>query len=246
MCDILNKEIICDRSGTVWRIQDQKELDAILTQAIRNTINVSDERVFSYSKKILDSILYESHHKFCWFFASSLRNYVEWLYTHSFNVAIISLLIAIELDYKEKELWNIGLGAFLHDVGKLQVPKSIIQKPGPLNDMEMDNIRQHCEMGINFLLPFCIPKESKDIIWQHHERLDGSGYPNGLISGEISRGAEIVMVADVLDAITSARPYKQAQKIDTAIKVIRNEEKKYSKDILSIVEKYWIKIRHYK
>ncbi len=200
-------------------------------------MNIRNDRALEYSNKVLSTVIFESKTKPWWMFVNALGNYLDWLYTHSIDVAVISLMIAVELGYNDEELWNIGLGAFLHDVGKLLIPKSILQKPRPLNDMEMFYIRQHCELGISSLEPFCLSKECTDIVLQHHERLEGSGYPKGLKGDEICRNAKIVMIADVVDAITSGRPYKQAQELDIAIKILRSDEGKYSKEFISVLEK---------
>ena len=162
---------------------------------------------------------------------------MDWLYTHSIDVAIISLMMAVELNYKDKELWNIGLGALLHDVGKLLIPKSIIQKPGPLNHVEKVYIWQHCELGRCSLEPFNLPRECTDVVVQHHERLDGSGYPKGLKGNEICLNARIVMIADAVDAITSGRPYREPQTMDNAIKILRDNERKYSQDLIDLLER---------
>ena len=214
----------------------QSVVTSSIAQTFRERMNVRDDRVLEYPNKVLSIIIFESKTKPWWIYVNALSNYVDWLYTHSIDVAIISLMIAVKLGYNDKELWNIGLGAFLHDVGKLLIPKLIIQKPEPLNKMEMVYIRQHCELGMSSLEQYSLPKECTDIVLQHHERLDGSGYPKGLKGDEICRNARIVMIADAVDAITSGRPYKQAQEMDAAIKILRSEKGKYSKEFISVLK----------
>jgi len=199
--------------------------------------NIRNYRILEHPNKILNTIIFESKAKPWWIYVNALANYVDWLYTHSIDVAIISLMIAMELEFNDDELWDIGLGAFLHDIGKLLVPKNIIQKPGPLTDIEKVYIRQHCELGMSSIEPLCLPKECTDIILQHHERLDGSGYPKGLKGDEICRNAKIVMVADSVDAITSGRPYRQGREIDEAGKMLKSDGEKYSLEIISVLEK---------
>ncbi|MGI6085363.1 MAG: HD-GYP domain-containing protein [Acetivibrionales bacterium] len=199
--------------------------------------NIRNNCIFEHPNKILSSILFESKAKPWWICVNALTNSVEWIYTHSIDVAIISLMIAMELGFNDDRLWNIGLGAFLHDIGKLLVPKKILQKPGPLTDIEKYYIRQHCELGMSSIEPLCLPKECTDIILQHHERLDGSGYPKGLKGDEICLNSKIVMVADSVDAITSDRPYRQGRKIDEAIKALKSDGEKYSIKIISVLEK---------
>lgn len=208
-----------------------------IAQALGERMNIRDNHVLKYANKVLSTIIFESKTKPWQVFINALSNYVDWLYTHSIDVALISLMMAVELRYNDEELWNIGLGAFLHDVGKLLIPKSIIQKPRPLNDMEMVYMRQHCELGMDSLEPYCFSKECTDIVLQHHERLDGSGYPKGLKGDEICPNARIVMISDVVDALTSYRPYKSLQEMDAAIKILRSDEAKYSKEFVSVLEK---------
>ena len=208
-----------------------------ITHMVEEKMSIRDERILTYSNKVLSSIIFESKTEPWWIYVNALSNYVDWLYTHSIDVAIISLTIAGELGYSYDELWNIGLGAFLHDIGKLLVPKRIIQKPGPLNSTEMVYMRQHCELGASSLESCCLPRECTDIILQHHERLDGSGYPQGLKGDEISRNAKIVMIADAVDAITSGRPYKESQKMPAAINILKTEEGKYSREFIFVLEK---------
>jgi putative nucleotidyltransferase with HDIG domain len=265
MYETFANENIYDKNGTLLLAKGQKTTDAVvaklkklgsykpeepinfdvkqsvvtspIAQAFGERMNIRDDHVLKYPNKVLSTIIFESKTKPWWIYVNALSNYVDWLYTHSIDVAIISLMIAEELGYTDEELWNIGLGAFMHDVGKLLIPKLIIQKPGSLNDMEMVYIRQHCELGMSSLEPYCLPKECTDIVLQHHERLDGSGYPKGLKGDEICRNARIAMIADAVDAITSGRPYKQAQEMDAAIKILRSDEEKYSQELVSLLEK---------
>lgn len=262
--DFINENIY-DKNGVLLLAKGQKMSDAVITRlkklgsykpqeplnfddkqsglvstinlALAEKMNIRDDHVLEYPNKVLSTIIFKSKTKPWWIYVNTLSNYIDWLYTHSLDVATISLMIAVELGYTDEELWNVGLGSFLHDVGKLLIPKNIIQKPGALNDMEMVYIRQHCEMGMSSLEPFCLPKECTDIVLQHHERLDGSGYPKGLKEDDICRNAKIVMIADTVDAITSGRPYKQAQEMGAAIKVLRSNEEKYSKEFISVLEK---------
>lgn len=207
------------------------------SQSLGEIVSILGYRVSKYPSQILSTIVFESKSKPWWIYVNTLGNYVDWLYTHSIDVAIISLMIAEEIGYTEKELWDLGLGAFLHDVGKLLIPKPIIQKPGPLNNMEMIHMQQHCELGASSLEPLGLPKGCTDIVLQHHERLDGSGYPTGLKGAEICLNARIVMIADAVDAITSGRPYKQTQDLDAAIGILRSEVGKYSQELLTILDR---------
>lgn len=208
-----------------------------VTKEFVERMSIHDSRILEKPNDILINIIFESKTKPWWIYVNALSNYVDWLYTHSIDVAVVSLMMAVELGYSDEELTNLGIGAMLHDVGKLLVPKSIIQKPEKLTDSEMSLVRQHCELGMSSLESFNLPKEYMDIVMQHHERLDGSGYPKGLKGDEISRNSRIVMIADVVDAITSYRPYRQSQSMDVAIKKLRKEKEKYPQELISLLEK---------
>jgi len=200
-------------------------------------INIYEHHTLRYTDEILNAILSESETKPWRTYVNALENYVDWLYIHSINVAIISLMIAVKMKYNDDEMWHIGLGAFLHDVGKLLIPKSIIQKPKHLSHQEVVFIRRHCELGVSSLDLCCLPKECTDIVLQHHERLDGSGYPRSLIKNEISPNAKIVMIADVVDAITSGRPYRASREMGEAIKILRNDKGRFCGELVTILEK---------
>lgn len=234
-----------EKSGDAENIQyvvlDQNDRQstvlAPVTKELSDRMNIRDNRILERPNEILINIIFESKTKPWWIYVNALSNYVDWLYTHSIDVAMISLMMAAEMGYSDEELTNLGIGTMLHDVGKLLVPKSIIQKPESLTDMEMSLVRQHCELGMSSLESFNLPKEYMDIVMQHHERLDGSGYPKGLKGSEIGRNARIVMIADAVDAITSYRPYRQPQSMDVAIKKLRNEDDKYPQELISLLEK---------
>ncbi|RKJ54821.1 HD domain-containing protein, partial [Butyricicoccus sp. 1XD8-22] len=128
--------------------------------------------------------------------------YDEYLYQHSFQVTLYSIAIAKELGYKYDDLRLIGIGAMLHDVGKLQVPTNIIMKPGHLTNEEFDIMKEHARFGFDILRNLhSISLLVAHCAFQHHERLDGSGYPRGLVDHEIHPFAKIIAVADVFDAV---------------------------------------------
>ncbi len=136
--------------------------------------------------------------------------YDEYLYTHSFQVTMYSIAIAKEMGYKYDELRLIGIGAMLHDIGKLLVPNEILTKPGRLTDEEYKEMKQHTRYGFDLLRNLhSVSLLVAHCAFQHHERLDGSGYPRGLVDTEIHPFAKIIGVADVFDAVTSNRVYRE-------------------------------------
>lgn len=232
----LKKLNVIEESDTVVPIDEVFEC----TSDIKNKFHLVEPTVLKDASDILSGILFDSKKSTWWIFVDSLSNYVDWLYTHSIDVALISLIIAIKLNYKKEALESLCLGALLHDIGKLLIPKNIIQKPGKLTNQEMVFLRQHCELGYSMIKELNLPKECTDIILQHHECLDGSGYPYGLSDNKIANVTQIAMIADVLDAITSYRPYKSVKPLNVAVKELKSDESKYAKHIIQILEDYLI------
>lgn len=142
---------------------------------------------------------------------------------HSERVAAISLEIADELGLPEKEREALRRAALLHDIGKIGVEDKVLRKPGPLNAAEAGDMQEHPRIGYEMLkgLPFIGP--SLPGILYHHERWDGAGYPTGLSGTAIPYQVRILAVADVFDALTSDRPYREGLSVDAATTAIRNE-----------------------
>lgn len=206
---------------------------------LKEKIKVADAKLFKDSSGILTDILFDKSHSW-WMYINTLSNYVDWIYEHSIDVSLISLMIALKLDYSDIKIKSLCIGGMLHDVGKLMIPKDILQKTGKLSDQEMALVKQHCELGYSMVKNLDFPIESTNIILQHHERLDGSGYPFGLHSDQISDNAKIVMIADVFDAITAYRPYHNSRKVGESIEIMYKDGPKYSKYILDILRNYVI------
>lgn len=148
-----------------------------------------------------------------------IRRHDEYTLGHSVNVCILSTLTAFSLGFDVAKLRELGLGAVLHDIGKVSVPDEILNKPGPLTAAEQEEMRQHTTRGFEILrkqteLSFHIPH----VAWQHHERWAGSGYPRGLRGKEIHQYARIVAVADVYDAMTADRIYRKGYSPDRAVR----------------------------
>ena len=142
---------------------------------------------------------------------TDIRLHDTYTFAHSVNVAILSALVGMLLDFSQKELLKLTLGALLHDLGKVTIPLDVLTKPGHLSDSEWELMQGHPEAGRQRLKKM-FPTDSllSAIALQHHERMDGSGYPNHLRGEQIHRYARIVAIADVYDALTSVRPYKRA------------------------------------
>jgi len=136
---------------------------------------------------------------------------------HQKRVAELAVAIARDLGIAKDEIHGIRLAASIHDLGKIQVPAEILSKPGKLSNLEFMLIKTHAQAGYDILKGIEFPWPIANIVLQHHERLDGSGYPQGLKEDQILMGARIIGVADVVEAITSHRPYRPALGIDVAL-----------------------------
>jgi len=143
---------------------------------------------------------------------------------HQKRVARISVAIGREMGLSQERLRFITLCALLHDIGKIAIPSEIINKPSSLTPLEREIMNTHPEIAYNLLKKVNILREIAPVVYQHHERLDGSGYPLGLKNGEILLEAKIIAVADVVEAMTSHRPYRPALPLDTAIREITDKK----------------------
>lgn len=155
----------------------------------------------------------------------SLTSYDYYTYTHSVNVCTIGLALAEQVGLRSQgELMDFGVGAIFHDVGKTRIPAAILRKRGPLTDIEWVEMRRHPQAGLELLDPQApFSEASKAVIAQHHERLDGTGYPMGLSDGDIHPFARVAAVVDVFDALTTRRTYKDAVASYPALRIMKEE-----------------------
>ena len=124
----------------------------------------------------------------------------ESLAYHFLNVSVLALMLGKEAGLEKQDMQSLGMGALLHDVGKLRIEKKILRKPGKLSRPELDLIQLHPPYGVELTSKLGqVPKEALRIIWQHHERFCGKGYPEGLVGKEIDRLARITMIANIYD-----------------------------------------------
>lgn len=140
---------------------------------------------------------------------------------HLWRVSQYCRLLAESLGLNKYEVARITLGGFLHDLGKISVPDSILKKPGRLNDDEYETIMNHPEIGARILIGHPLASLVKNAILHHHERPDGAGYPFGLDEGNLSIDSRIVSICDAFDAMTSTRPYRRSLPLDQALKGIK-------------------------
>ena len=139
------------------------------------------------------------------------KSRVEYLYTHSMNVAVLAINIGTALQYDADQIRDLGIAGLLHDMGMSMVPENILNVPGKLASVDFIDIQKHCVLALYLLERMKgLPPRTAFVAYQHHERADGSGYPKRLGTGLIHKYARIVGVADSYDAMTSERPYRKA------------------------------------
>ena len=152
---------------------------------------------------------------------------------HQRRVGELAEAICLELDYPGDEIRGIHLAALVHDIGKIYVPSEILSKPVGLTDNEFNIIKTHPRIGYDILGKIEFPWPIAEMVYQHHERIDGSGYPRGLKGDEIIFQARILAVADVVEAMSSHRPYRAALGLEVALEEISTgRDTKYDPDIV--------------
>jgi len=156
---------------------------------------------------------------------------------HSSKVANIAETIARELKWDDDRILGIRLAAELHDIGKIAIPAEILGKPGKLTDLEYTIVQEHVQKGYEILKDIQFPFPVAEAVYQHHELLDGSGYPRKLKGNEIIEEARIIGVADILETFTSHRPYRPALGLDQAMEMLTRESNiLYDGNIIQLVK----------
>ena len=163
----------------------------------------------------------------------SLSGYDYYTYTHSVNVAVLSVGLGVAIDLKRDDIEKLGIGALLHDVGKSAIPHEILNKQGHLTNTEYQIMKNHVIEGENIVrMHKAIPEESLAAVLQHHEKLSGKGYPQKLAGHEIKLFGRICAISDCYDALTTRRPYKPAFKPFQALSVVAQETGSYDPELL--------------
>jgi PAS domain S-box-containing protein/putative nucleotidyltransferase with HDIG domain len=153
---------------------------------------------------------------------------------HQQRVTQLACAIAQELGLSNKQIETIRMAGLLHDLGKIFIPIEILSKPGQLNEMEFAIIKTHPRAGYDILKNIEFPWPIADIVLQHHERMNGSGYPSGLRGEEIFIEARILAVSDVVEAMSSHRPYRPGLSVEAALKeIVQNKDILYDSDVVN-------------
>jgi HD-GYP domain-containing protein (c-di-GMP phosphodiesterase class II) len=201
-------------------VEEKTRLDAI--EFIKNTMNTYCSGDILYSKdvmvvvnKIIDDILALDD---IIVNLIDIKSYDNYTYMHSVNVCVLSIITGAKLELSYDQLKELGVGALLHDIGKVMIPPQILQKKSALTDEEYEIIKQHSVIGYNILKTIAqINELSAKVALCHHERYDGKGYIRGLTKDEIHIYSRIVAIADIFDALTSDRIYRKKISTNQAI-----------------------------
>ncbi len=201
--------------------------------SIKKGVTFSMEKVEKAAENVVDSI---QRNPDTLISLSQLKGYDEYTYTHSVGVSILVASLANSMGYSGELLVQAGIGGLLHDIGKMRVPESILNKPGKYNDLEFKIMKKHPEHGLDIVKDKKKFSDiSRTIIIQHHERYNGRGYPYGLKDNQIAEVGLIAAVADVYDALTSNRVYRAAWPPQKALALIfQGADEDYSRRIVEL------------
>ena len=151
-----------------------------------------------------------------------IRTHDDYTFAHSVNVGVLALLIGAALNYNRNKLIILGTGAILHDIGKIFIASSLLNKPKQLQPDEYEIVKSHAVKGYQLLKERNVSYVASHVAYEHHEREDGTGYPRGLTGAKIHHYAKIVAVADVFDAMTADRVYRKAIPTHLVLQELRN------------------------
>jgi putative nucleotidyltransferase with HDIG domain len=166
-----------------------------------------------------------------WF--TNLKNRDEYTALHSMNVCMLSVALATTMGEPEANVEEMGVGALLHDVGKMKVPMDILHKPARLSADEFAVVKRHPQYGVQLLEQGSqLSAESLRIVREHHERMNGHGYPDGLQGDQISHYAQIVAIADVYDAMTSDRVYQDSRSPGEVMKLMSRSQGDFNPELM--------------
>lgn len=184
----------------------KKKTLSVLKKAFNAHKAVSIEDITAVADEIADTIL---RHEDILVNIMDLKAYDDYTFYHSISVAVISVAIGRHMNLAHSDIRHLSLCALLHDIGKIGLPKDLINKPGKLTDEEYERVKLHSQLGRTYLEEHKIKMERVCAgVVSHHEKYNGSGYPAHLIGENIPLFARIIAVADVFDALTSKRPYR--------------------------------------
>jgi HD-GYP domain-containing protein (c-di-GMP phosphodiesterase class II) len=202
------KKLITEAKGLV---------NKMLHQTLETPASILTD-IASWTDDMIDSVLYAPDALQC---MAALRQKDTYLLEHSINVSILLVTFGQKLDMSRKELNAMAIGGLIHDIGKIKVKDSVLNKPGKLTDEEFEHIKLHQTFAYELIDEIeGLDSISRDICLMHHEKLDGKGYPKGLKGEEITLYGRISSIVDIYDALTADRVYKQGMSSSEAFKIM--------------------------
>ena len=199
---------------TAELVQSNKLLKTEIDNGKRMQLELQDS--FENLKKVMNSTVQA--------ISTTIEKRDPYTSGHQQRVADLSRTIAREIGLSKNEIEGIYIAAAIHDIGKISLPAEILSKPVPLSDIEISLIQAHSQTGYDILKGIKFPWPIAEIVLQHHERLDGSGYPRGLAGDDILMAARIIGVADVVETMASHRPYRPSMGIDKALEEVNQNK----------------------
>jgi len=195
-------------------------IETIINQAAIAIKRIRSEEELLKSKQQLRNALEGTIHTI----AATVETRDPYTAVHQKRVADLAAAIAIEMKLTDKQVEGIKMAGIIHDLGKINVPAEILSKPGELSDLEFQIIKTHPQIGFDLLKNIEFPWPIAQMVLQHHEKMDGSGYPQGFKGEEILLEARILTVADIVEAMSSHRPYRPALGIEKALNQIKKDK----------------------
>lgn len=219
------------KNKRIYKVPIEKELAVAAThydfakKSIDNALNglrfsqeINTQDIKLAVKNCVNSVI-NNPNAMMWF--TQIKNKDDYTAEHSVRVGIMSIALGQELGMMEKELEDLGMGGMLHDVGKINIPIEILNKEGSLTKEEYEIIKTHAEHGRQLLMSKSdAPPSTVDVAYNHHEQMNGNGYPRGISADKIPYYAKVVGVVDAFDAITSDRVYSDARSILEALRIL--------------------------
>ncbi|QXM06528.1 HD-GYP domain-containing protein [Crassaminicella indica] len=199
--------------------------NTVKVKRLKETGEKNIESLNKISKEIVEEILASNN---LLVNLVDIKNIDNYTYQHSVNVAVLSLILGVEAGLNKNELYDLCIGAMLHDIGKAFISKEILLKRGALTEEELKIIREHAKKGYDYLKEnYALSANIKLIAYQHHEKVDGSGYPNGYKGDKVNKLAKIVAITNAYDAMVSDTPYKPAVPPNEALEFIMGSAGRY-------------------
>ncbi|MGX5173606.1 HD-GYP domain-containing protein [Aliikangiella sp. IMCC44653] len=204
---------------------NRKKTSNLLTSVMDKIMLGEDFEVQGVRTAVQENVKSVLHNQEAMLMLTMLKNQHEDVAQHSFNVSVLAIGFASYLGYSEEALEDIGMAALLHDIGQVKVDKILLNKAGKLNANEREAVEQHAKFGFDILAgkegltPSCL-----DVVYSHHERLNGSGYPRGLKENQITKNVRIVSIIEVFESLTSQQAYRKGLSILDSYKMLMAEK----------------------